>query len=130
MSGQRTLGSSSGSGYCLSVEHMVRHVVKLIRKHYRSDVPILLRLDGGFFDQKRFEVFEELKIGYVCVGKLYPDIKAFAAQAPAWGSTPLVRTLQRRLILSQEECHGKAKEVQQRVQARSGRPDPIRRARV
>ncbi len=66
-----------------SVAHMVRHVVALIRKHYRPDVPILLRLDSGFFDQKLLELFEELKIGYICVGKLYPDIKAFAAQVPA-----------------------------------------------
>jgi hypothetical protein len=28
------------------------------------------------------------------------------------GSTPLARTLQRRSISDQEECHGKAKEVQ------------------
>ena len=71
--------SNSGN----SVEHMVRHVVTLIRKHYRSDVPIVLRLDSGFFDQKLFELFEELGIGYVCVGKLYPDIKTYAAQVPA-----------------------------------------------
>ena len=31
------------------------------------------------------------------------------------GSTPLERTLQRRPILGQEECHGKAKEVQRGV---------------
>ena len=64
-------------------EANVRHVVTLIRKHYRGDVPILLRLDSGFFDQKLFDLFEELRIGYICVGKLYPDIKAFAAQVPA-----------------------------------------------
>ena len=66
-----------------SVVHMVRHVVALIRKHYRPDVPILLRLDSGFFDQKIFQLFEELGVGYICTGKLYDDIKAFAAQAPA-----------------------------------------------
>jgi len=66
-----------------SVAQMVRHVVTLIRKHYRADVPIVVRFDSGFFDQKLFEVFEKLRIGYICVGKLYPDIKAFAAQAPA-----------------------------------------------
>jgi len=71
--------SNSGN----SVEQMVRHVVTLIRKHYRGDVPIVLRLDSGFFDQKLFDLFEELRIGYICVGKLYPDIKAFAAQVPA-----------------------------------------------
>ena len=69
-----------------SVEHMARHVVALIRKGYRSDVPIIVRLDSGFFDQTLFEVFEELDVGYICVGKLYPDIKAYAAgvHACAW----------------------------------------------
>jgi hypothetical protein len=71
--------SNSGS----SVEHMVRHVVTLIRTHYRGDVPIIVRLDSGFFDQKLFELFEELDVGYICVGKLYPDIKAYAAQVPS-----------------------------------------------
>ena len=66
-----------------TVAHMVRHVVALIRKHYRPDVPIILRLDSGFFDQKLFHLFEELGVGYICTGKLYDDIKAFAAQAPA-----------------------------------------------
>ena len=66
-----------------SVEKMVRHVVTLIRKHYRGDVPIIVRLDSGFFDQKLFELVEELDVGYVCVGKLYGDIKAYAAAVPA-----------------------------------------------
>jgi len=34
-------------------------------------------MDSGFFDQKLFEVFEELEIGYVCSGKLYTDIKEY-----------------------------------------------------
>ena len=66
-----------------TVANMVRHVVALIRKHYRHDVPIVLRLDSGFFDQKLFDLFEELGIGYICTGKLYDDIKTFAAQVPA-----------------------------------------------
>ena len=66
-----------------TVANMVRHVVVLIRKHYRRDVPIVLLLDGGFFDQKLFDLFEELGIGYICTGKLYNDIKNFAAQFPA-----------------------------------------------
>jgi len=62
-----------------SVEKMVRHVVKKIRKHYCERVPIIIRLDSGFFDQKLFEVFEELEIGYICCGKLYEDITAYVA---------------------------------------------------
>ena len=53
---------------------MVKGIVSLIRKHYREDVPIVIRLDSGFFDQKLFKVFESLQIGYICGGKLYEDI--------------------------------------------------------
>jgi hypothetical protein len=61
-----------------TVEKMVRHIVKKIRKKYRHDVPIIIKLDKGFFDQKLFGVFEELEIGYISSGKLYADIKDFA----------------------------------------------------
>ncbi len=57
---------------------MVHHVVQKIRTKYRSDVPIIFKMDSGFFDQKLFEVFEELDVGYVVSGKLYDDIKEYA----------------------------------------------------
>ena len=40
----------------------VTDIVKLIRKRYNADVPIILVADSGFFDQKNFEYFEE-KLG-------------------------------------------------------------------
>jgi len=70
-------GGKKHSNYGDTVEKMVRHIVKKIRKKYREDVPIIIKLDSGFFDQKLFEVFEELEIGYVCSGKLYTDIKEY-----------------------------------------------------
>jgi len=60
-----------------TVEKMVRHIVGNIRKKYRPNVPIIIKLDKGFFDQKLFEVFEELEIGYISSGKLYTDIKCY-----------------------------------------------------
>jgi len=57
---------------------MVRDLVSFVRKHYRSDVPIVVALDSGFFDQKLFERFEELGIGYLCTGKLYEDLTSVA----------------------------------------------------
>ena len=72
-----------------TVEQMVRHVVARIRKHYRADVAIIVRMDSGFFDQKLFEVFENLGIGYICGGKLYKPIKEFVTQSQSnqaiWG---------------------------------------------
>jgi hypothetical protein len=68
------------SNHSDTVEKMVRHMVGKIRKHYRGDVPIILRLDSGFFDQKLFKVFEELGIGYLCGGKLYENIKGYVSK--------------------------------------------------
>jgi hypothetical protein len=64
------------SNHSDDVEKMVRQIVELIREHYRQDIPIVIRMDSGFFDQKLFEVFESLELGYICGGKLYDDITA------------------------------------------------------
>ncbi|MDP2957261.1 MAG: IS1380 family transposase [Longimicrobiales bacterium] len=58
--------------------NLVRDAVAFIRKHYRQDVAIILRLDAGFFDQKLFRLFEALGIGYICSGKLQDDITDLA----------------------------------------------------
>ena len=64
-----------------TVEKMVTHVAAKIRKHYRSDMTIIVRMDSGFFDQKLFAAFEKLHIGYICGGKLYKPIKQYVSQA-------------------------------------------------
>ena len=66
---------------------MVKGIVALIRKHYREDVPIVIRLDSGFFDQKLFKIFESLQIGYICGGKLYDDIGVVVSNCDrsVWG---------------------------------------------
>lgn len=61
---------------------MIRHVVGLVRRSYREQVPILMCADAGFFDQKIFALCEKLGIGYVCGGKLYGDIKEFVKGFP------------------------------------------------
>jgi len=60
---------------------MVTHIVKFIRKHYGEEAPIIIRLDAGFFDQKLFEGFEKLKIGYICSGRIYEELKTLAEKA-------------------------------------------------
>ncbi|GKT09683.1 IS1380 family transposase [Desulforhabdus sp. TSK] len=71
-------GGKKHSNHGDTVGKMVCHVVGLIRRHYSEDVPIIIRMDSGFFDQKLFKIFEKLSIGYVCTGKLYKDIHAVA----------------------------------------------------
>jgi len=70
------------SNHSDTVVKMVEHVVRQIRKHYREDVPIVIRSDGGFFDQKLFDAFERLEIGYICAGRLYEDLKVYAGAVP------------------------------------------------
>jgi hypothetical protein len=66
-----------------TVAKMVIHIVAKIRKHHREDVPIIVRMDSGFFDQKLFDVFEGLQIGYICGGKFYEPVKDYVRNAPA-----------------------------------------------
>jgi hypothetical protein len=62
---------------------MVEHIVKFIRKHYGEEVPIIIRLDAGFFDQELFQGFEGLKIGYICGGRVYEELQTLAENAEA-----------------------------------------------
>ena len=72
-------GGSKHMGDGDTVAEMVEHIVKRIRKNYREDALIIVRADSGIFDQKNFNRFEKLGIGYVCGGKLYDDIKEYVA---------------------------------------------------
>ena len=74
-------GGDKHSNHGDTVQKMIRHIVIKIRKQYRQGVPIIIRMDSGFFDQKIFELCEKLKVGYVCGGKLYKDIKAVASDS-------------------------------------------------
>jgi len=56
---------------------MVAHTVRKIRRRYSATVPIIVRQDSGYFDQKLFDLYEKLGVGYLSGGKLYADIKEF-----------------------------------------------------
>jgi len=73
---------SKHSNHADTVRTEVIRVVNLIREKYSATVPIILRTDGGFFDEKNFEAYEALNIGYICGGKLYEDIGEFVRQCP------------------------------------------------
>ncbi len=57
--------------------------VRMVRARYRAEVPILIRMDAGFFDEKLFAALDALEVGWICGGKLYDDIRAFAEAVPA-----------------------------------------------
>ncbi|MCP3959279.1 MAG: IS1380 family transposase [bacterium] len=64
---------------------MIRKAVDTIRTHYRADVPIVVRMDSGFFDEAIFLLCEELDIGYACGGRLYDAIRDRAQERPEDG---------------------------------------------
>jgi len=73
---------SAHSNHGNDVKTIIQEVVQLIRKRYRSDVPIMVTSDSGFMDEENFEYFEkELKIHYICYGKQYETVKEAARQA-------------------------------------------------
>ena len=79
-------GGSKHSNHGDTVSKTIRCLVHLIRTRYRATVPIIVRMDAGFFDQKLMEDLEALSVGYIIGGKLYGDIVEQASSAPedAW----------------------------------------------
>jgi len=69
---------SAHSNHGTDYPDRVKAVVKLIRKRYSKDVPIIICADSGFADQKAYDEFEEnLHIHYITTGKIYDDIKEY-----------------------------------------------------
>ncbi len=65
-----------------TVAMMVKELVRRIRSEYSKTAMIVIRLDAGFFDQKNFATFDDLRVGFICSGKLYDDVKATVAAIP------------------------------------------------
>ena len=63
---------------------MVEYAVKKIWRDYCKDVPILIRMDAGFYDHELFETCERLHIGYLCGGKQYVNVIDEAADTGDW----------------------------------------------
>jgi len=75
-------GGSKHSNEGKTAHRALRHLVPKIREVLGEEVPIVVRMDSGFFDQTLFAVCEELGIGYVGTGKLYSDLKARIERRP------------------------------------------------
>ena len=78
-------GGSKHSNSGHTVVNMVTELVRLIRREYRSDVPILLRMDSGFFDEDNLVVLDRLNVGFICTGKIYEHVKAYVGALPEKG---------------------------------------------
>ena len=80
-------GGDKHSKHADTAQKTLSHLVQKIRRKYRSDVPIIVRLDAGFFDQQLLKVWEELQVGYIVAGKLYGDVQQYILklEETAWG---------------------------------------------
>ncbi len=77
-------GGKKHSNHGDTVDMMLLHMVEKIRKEYQEDVPIIVRMDAGFYDDDLFETCEWLKIGYLCGGKQYANVLDLATEATDW----------------------------------------------
>ena len=77
-------GGSKHSNHGDTVEKMLFHAVDKIRREYRKEVPILVRMDAAFFDEELFKTCEGLNIGYLCGSKLYDNVRQAAEEAEVW----------------------------------------------
>jgi hypothetical protein len=53
----------------------LRDTVKIIRKGYRKDIPIIVVSDAGFYDQKYFQEMDEQEVFFICGGRLMDCVK-------------------------------------------------------
>jgi hypothetical protein len=74
-------GGSKNGNAGNTVVNMVTDLVNLIRSEYSETVTIILRCDSGFFDEKNFNTFDDLNIGFIASGKMYDAVKQQAGDA-------------------------------------------------
>jgi hypothetical protein len=78
-------GGSKHSNSGHAVVNMVTDLVNLIRRQYRADVPIIVRMDSGFFDEDNLAAFDRLDVGVICTGKIYEHVKGYVGALPREG---------------------------------------------
>ena len=81
-------GGDKHSNHSDTAPKTLRHLIQKIRRHCREDVPIIVRADSGFFDQKLMADLEALGVGYLVAGKLYDDLQGFISGVgeSSWGT--------------------------------------------
>jgi len=78
-------GGSKHSNAGQTVVNMVTDLVNLIRREYRADVPIVVRMDSGFFDEDNLSALDRQNIGVICTGKVYDHVKGYVGALPENG---------------------------------------------
>lgn len=63
---------------------MIEKAVKIVREIKGDDVPIIVRVDAGFFDGELYQDLSILNVAFVATGRLTEKIKAFAEVQTDW----------------------------------------------
>lgn len=64
-------GGKKNGNHGKTVVNVVTDLVKAIRKKYKEDAIIIIKVDSGFFDIVNFEEFDKLNVFFICAGKIY-----------------------------------------------------------
>jgi hypothetical protein len=80
-------GGSKHSNDGETATEAIRHLTRKIRKSLGKEVPIIVRMDAGFYDKKIYRACEELGIGHVSSGRLLEEIREEAEAKPEEGWT-------------------------------------------
>ncbi len=78
-------GGSKHSNAGHTALKMVTELVDLIRRKYREEVPIMVRMDSGFFDKDNIAALDRLNVGVICTGKVYDHVKEYVGGLPREG---------------------------------------------
>jgi hypothetical protein len=73
---------SAASNPHKEVRRMVTRAVSLIRVKYSPDVPIVIRCDSAFFDEKLVELFNEMGVLFIISGKMLTGLKDVVSRLP------------------------------------------------
>lgn len=74
---------SAHSNHGTDVKNTLDRIVKLIRKRYDGNVPIVITFDSAYFDEKSLDYLnKKLGIGFICYGKMYEYIKEKMSSVP------------------------------------------------
>lgn len=68
-------GGKKHSKHGSTAINMITDIIKLIRSKYRENVMIVIRFDSGFFNEKIFTALDELRVAFICTGKMYKGVK-------------------------------------------------------
>ena len=67
-----------------TVVNMLRRMVPLMRQACGPHVTIIFRFDSGVFDEAILQACDQLQVGFIVTGKMYPTIKTYVdTQDPA-----------------------------------------------